>query len=392
MTEEIRRIPSCEDLANAQNDHLYQLCSRKVNELSCRCSGCESDETIPVITGPADAPLLNTAYNVATGGFLAAGGVDTQWEAGIGTATGGPGSVTTWIKAPVVQNSAWVSSPFGNANWISFFPNDGLQDKPQVDAYFRYRFNLASSVDPSTFAVTMSFFADNQVAEIFINSVAISNPLLPQVGFPLATDAYSTSGFGKKSGVTLTLEGNWQRCENELIVHVKSGSPYLGFLAQNAIESKVDPNGCRCNCDCHPAKFPDIRPCISVKWGDSECDCLETNDVEVLCITVCNCYSNVTLTDLTIEQIVVVDAAGRPVLTLPDGTPSVQALPSGPICFGDIGPCTEGGRPPCVSRELVLYTRGAVGGNYRLLFRGICFEVCHHYQLDQCFKVKLCRD
>ncbi len=384
----IRRL-TCTELADAQNQHLRDLCSKKFNELSCRCSGCDTDERYPVITGPADAPLLNTAYDANTGGFIAAGGMDAQWEAGIGTATSLP---TTWIKALVVQNSAWVNSPFGNANWISFFPTDGLQDKDQVDAYFRYHFNLASSVDPSTFAVTMSFFADNQVAEIFINGTAFSSALLPQAGFPPATDPYSTSGFGARSGVTLTLDTNWRRCENELVVHVKSGSPYLGFLAQNAIDSKVDPNGCRCNCDCHPAQFPEIRPCISVKWGDSECDCLETNDLEVLCITVCNCYSNVTLRDLTIEQIVVVDAAGNPVPTLPDGTPSVQAIPSGPICFGDIGPCTEQGRPPCVSRELVLYTRGAVGGNYRLLFRGICFEVCHEFELDQCFKLKLCRD
>jgi hypothetical protein len=128
-----------------------------------------------------------------------------------------------------------------------------------------------------------------------------------------------------------------------------------------------------------------------VKWGNSKCDCLETDDVEVLCITVCNCYSNVLFEDLMIGQIIVTDANGRPVPALPDGTPSVQLIPSGPICFGDIGPCIEG-RPNCVSREIVLYTRGAIGGAYRLLFRGVCFKVCHEYQSEQCFLMKLCQD
>jgi len=45
-----------------------------------------------------------------------------------------------------------------------------------------------------------------------------------------------------------------------------------------------------------------------------------------------------------------------------------------------------------VSRELVLYTRGAVGGKDRLLFRGVCFTVCHELQAEQCFTMELCRD
>jgi hypothetical protein len=111
----------------------------------------------------------------------------------------------------------------------------------------------------------------------------------------------------------------------------------MGFLAQNA--AAVDPaeTGCDCHCDCVDVQFPAIKPCISVSWGDSVCDCLETDDVEVLCVTVCNCYSNVTFTDLSIGQILVTDLAGQPVATLPDGTPSVQVFPSGPICFGDLG-------------------------------------------------------
>lgn len=147
-----------------------------------------------------------------------------------------------------------------------------------------------------------------------------------------------------------------------------------------------------CRCDCTPVRWPDIKPCISVSWGDSPCDCLETDDVEVLCVAVCNCYSNVTFTNLTIGRVRVTDADGNPVPLLPDGTPSVRVIPSGPICFGDVGPCRGKNRPGCVSRELALYTRGAVGKNYRVSFEGVCFTVTHALQSDQCFTIKLCQD
>jgi hypothetical protein len=147
-----------------------------------------------------------------------------------------------------------------------------------------------------------------------------------------------------------------------------------------------------CQCDCVAIDLPNIQPCISVGWGDSHCDCLETDDVEILCITVCNCYSNVTFTDLSIGHVQITDKYGNPVPTLPDGTPSVQVIPSGPICFGDIGPCSGGNQPGCVSRELVIYTRGAIGDDYILSFEGVCFTVSHHFQSKQCFIVPLCQD
>ena len=135
----------------------------------------------------------------------------------------------------------------------------------------------------------------------------------------------------------------------------------MGFLAQNAVEVNPEENPCDCHCNCVAVEFPDIHPCISVTWGDSACDCIETDDVEVACIKVCNCYSNVTFSELSIAQILVTDLAGNPVPNLPDGTPSVEVLPSGSICFGDVPPCKGDNQPSCVSRELVIYTRGAIG-------------------------------
>jgi hypothetical protein len=388
----IPRKQTCASIAQEQDEALRRRCAKKVNRLSCQCSACSTDDRYPVLSSSSDTPLVNTAYN-GMGGFLT-GGTDTHWQVGLGDPTG-PASVASWIPAFVFHNSAWVPSPFNNANWISYFA-DSAQGGDNVDAYFRYTFNLASSIDPATFVLDMSFYADNRVWEIYVNGLPQSTMpngtgVLPQFPNSPASE-YQTEGFIKGSEAHIKLDNSWRPCENEIIVYVKSGPGYLGFLAQNAAEINPAETGCDCHCDCVDVQFPSIKPCISVSWGDSVCDCLETNDVEVLCITVCNCYANVTFTDLSIGQILVTDLAGQPVATLPDGTPSVQVIPSGPICFDDLGPCVEKDHPSCVSRELVLYTRGAIGKSYKLIFRGICFKVCLEYQEWQCFTMKLCQD
>src|ERR1043165_7213582 len=75
---------------------------------------------------------------------------------------------------------------------------------------------------------------------------------------------------------------------------------------------------------CVEARIPDLRPCISIHWGDSRCDCIEGDDREVLCITVSNCSSHVTFRDLTIGYVYVTLPGGAGVDLLPDGSPSVE--------------------------------------------------------------------
>ena len=147
---------------------------------------------------------------------------------------------------------------------------------------------------------------------------------------------------------------------------------------------------CDCGKGCKEVKIPDIKPCISISWGDSDCDSIETDDFEKLCITVCNCYSNVTFCDFNIFQIEVTDCHGCPVALLPDGTPSVDVVPVGPFCFGDIKPCSEG-EASCVSREFVLNTCGAIKGKYQIKLDAICFEVKYTYSEEACFKFDLCK-
>ena len=140
---------------------------------------------------------------------------------------------------------------------------------------------------------------------------------------------------------------------------------------------------------CQEAAIPDLHPCISIHWGDSNCDELETDDYEVLSISVCNCYSNITFTDFEIGFIKVLDEDGNSVPNLPDGSPSVEAVPAGPFCFGDIAPCVDG-ETSCVTREFVLSSRGAKKGKYRLSLAGVCYGITTQHLVSSCFEFELC--
>jgi hypothetical protein len=137
---------------------------------------------------------------------------------------------------------------------------------------------------------------------------------------------------------------------------------------------------------CAPLDLPEIRPWISIRWGDSSCDCIEGDDTEIMSLTVCNPYSNITFSNLTVHQLEVVDDQGNPVPNLPDGSPAIQLVPIGPYCFDDIAPCT------CVSREFILRLRGAPGGRYEIKLRGICFDACIHGDEEACFTFDVCKD
>ena len=137
---------------------------------------------------------------------------------------------------------------------------------------------------------------------------------------------------------------------------------------------------------CTPLKMDPVKPNYYSTWGNSRCDCIESDDTEVMNLTICTPDSNVTLSNLTVHKLEVVDGADKPVATLPDGSPSVTLVPIGPHCFDDIAPCS------CVTREFSVRLRGAVSGPYKILVSGICYDVCFHNDDKACFQFEVCKD
>lgn len=127
---------------------------------------------------------------------------------------------------------------------------------------------------------------------------------------------------------------------------------------------------------CGPVELPPIRPCFELHWGEGPNDNIETDDVELLCITASNPYSNVVFKDLTVLMSIITDSDGHAVPNLPDETPSVMIKPTYIISFGDVPPC-DVKKPdefPRASREWVLISRGAKEGRYRI-YIAYCFKV-----------------
>lgn len=135
-----------------------------------------------------------------------------------------------------------------------------------------------------------------------------------------------------------------------------------------------------------PLDIPKIKPWVEIRWGNSNCDCIESDDTEIMYLTVGNPYSNLTLTDLTIQKITLLQGENQPIPKLPNGNPCIDVTPLGPYYFGDIPP--EGK----VTRQLVMWLRGALGGDHRLLLHGICFNASVHGDNDATFKFHVCED
>lgn len=165
------------------------------------------------------------------------------------------------------------------------------------------------------------------------------------------------------------------KAEYKRVATETNGAAFAAPVANvGGFETVLEKIICHSQGGCQPVKIPEILPCFKLKWGDGPNDQMETDDVEVLCITACNPYSNVTLKNLEIVVSVISKATGDPVPNLPDGTPSVFIKPSHMICFGDLPPCDpkNPNELTCVSREVVLVTRGAEATDY--VFKiGYCF-------------------
>jgi hypothetical protein len=132
-----------------------------------------------------------------------------------------------------------------------------------------------------------------------------------------------------------------------------------------------------CSDRCETVEEPKIVPCFRLRWGNGPQDHFETDDTEIICITVCNPYSNVVLKDFNV-LLGVLTAAGGAVPNQADGTPSVIIKPQFNVCYGDIPACDPQKRDQnCVSQEFVVIDRGAVPGQYKIVIF-YCFEACFH--------------
>ncbi len=161
--------PIAANFSGAARFRIATTAAQVANPVGAAADGEVEDYLVPITQpiGCTTSPsVFNTAINAAGTGVLAPGARDRNWDVGLGTPAGGPASVPSWIDAYVTGNAApgaWANSPFGNAEWTSYYANANQGPTGDVDEYHRYRFTLDGAVDPSTFALGIDFYADNSV-------------------------------------------------------------------------------------------------------------------------------------------------------------------------------------------------------------------------------------
>jgi hypothetical protein len=221
--------------------------------------------------------------------------------------------------------------------------------------------NVAASLAAMTNAVVAASAAHVTVFTHFLGNgtVSFSDPNRPAYESHYSMLAAQTGGIAKIDTTITT----------------PTEATYVELITQAICKGCGSPK-------CEEASIPKIEPCISIRWGDSDCDCMEGDDHEALCITVSNCYSNVTFNNLRIGYLIVVDASGNLAPNLPDGSPSSWIYPTGPICFGNVGPCVDG-KPGTISREAVIINRGLPPGKWFVRVGMVCFDVMLHYSVEQ---------
>ncbi len=220
----------------------------------------DGDELIdcldPDCTGdPPSSFYFNTGNN-GLGGVLPGGASDFSWMVS--------NSFTGSYSPAIVMNSipgVYYSSPWPNSAWISFDAS-GFHSYAggDVDYYFKINFLLPcfnecglSYTTPGTFCLTLDYFADNSIYEIWVNGVPQS-AILGTLPLP---DPYYNFGYIASGILTASLCQNWLSGTNEVIVRVSSGPDHLALLVQSSINQFPHPtasiNGTTSVCQYGPA-------------------------------------------------------------------------------------------------------------------------------------------
>ncbi len=201
---------------------------------------------VPTISCTSDPNLFNTGYDALTGGVLPNNALDANWTVGgptnSGTTTTPPtltsmppsGMIFSPANVGPIAGSAYSSSPYGNAQWISQ-QTMASPTSLEGDWYYEYQFDLSSSVAVSTFKLNMNYMADNEVATVFVNGVdqsTFTGSNLPQDPTPSTTSPYYYQGYLYANAAQTVLSHSWVTGLNTIIVQVKSGPPEEAFDAQ----------------------------------------------------------------------------------------------------------------------------------------------------------------
>ncbi|MEV0894089.1 Ig-like domain-containing protein [Promicromonospora sp. NPDC050262] len=207
----------------------------------------------PTIDCSTDPAIFNTGYNVQTGGILPNGSRDQHWQVAgphypmetnaSRTVTEVPAALppanATWTAAYAKHEPYWPGgTQYSDAQYVSKEAPGQTQPNVAASWYYRYDFNLAPGV--SLEELSLDFYADNAVMEVWVNNTAQSSKT---TGLPALTSPYPywNAGFHEGGQASVTLGDDWRSGANSIIVQVTSAPGAEGFLARFTGEFACEP-------------------------------------------------------------------------------------------------------------------------------------------------------
>ncbi|ACF42779.1 S8 family peptidase [Pelodictyon phaeoclathratiforme] len=142
---------------------------------------------------------------------------------------------------------------------------------------------------------------------------------------------------------------------------------YASIRKKFTIAGNSNPPACTLHECTEVTISPSLEPCFKLHWGDSPQDQIETHDTEIIYITACNPYCNITFKGLKIIAIRII-----PNYVLPNNEMAVELAASSLICYGTLGPSR------CTTREYALITSDTAPGTYSLEFEYCIEEIEYH--------------
>ena len=401
----------CEVIGKAIDDHLKRLCASKFHHLE----NCDKDEQCGCTIGGQQTPKVDLIVLMDTSGSMVSKAVALSQAAE--KALSAPKCPTdleiTWLGIGGTFNSPTALS-MSSRCYLNLFGNGAPQSTPvptgapncptvvdlsdnsnysatddEREEGARTIADLCNGVKWREGACRAIFYISDEPIHRGTTSTQVDSDARTQdaIAAAIANDVTVFTHYVRNTpgGGGLT----WEFQNYQDLADQTGGK---AFFQSNATAADYDSllNDVICNAcgGCKTAKWPEATPCISINWGDSTRDNIETTDFEIVCISICNCYENLTFEDLSIGFIYAADENGNIAPLLPDGSPSVEITPIGPYCFGDIPPCVDG-EAGCVSRQFALRTRGAKAGKYKLMLGSVCYRISHKRSENACFGFEL---
>lgn len=409
-----RRRPSCEWFEQSVNEYLHDQWSKKLNSLS-RCDDSHEDCPCGSHGGEASTKVVDLVILLDSSGSMTTAAKAVSKAAPDALAAAAkecPSELrTVWLVVDSTKDGADPAGYLGDITaTLSAAGSPFIQSHQQyligIGSTGPFKQDEAQPAGDSTYpgeegadaiADLCNFFdwRRNACKAIFY----ISDTKLDGYSAFDAAAAANAQASASANGVVLFAHhvGSATPISPEMqnyldMCNPTGGSVYFGPVDMEQYKVLLRNAICNaCGAECKEFDLPKIEPCVSVVYGDSDCDCFETNDIEMAIVTICNCFSNVSFANVRVAYFNVTMFDGSPIPLLPDGTPSVSIHPVGPVCFGDIGPCRPDG-VNCVSREIAIRTRGAKSGEYKILVSGLCYQVVLDQQNEECFTLTLCAD